>query len=227
MFDILIPAVSRIWPLLTGVTIGCWLMIVASLWRLKSIQALDMRRRGGKRAALENAAHSIFKLFITTLCVAAVIRFLLVPNYPGGAFSIDLALLYGGLITLLASVPTIVFIALLSQPFALTKKSTARGVLVSVALLAVLFSGGGQLLSAAAFAGNDLSIVAASAPRLIAPCLLIGGVLTIGVWAHVGLMKNVLAAERAPMRIILQDAAIAVGPTFLGGLLAAAALLKA
>jgi len=173
---------------------------------------------------IENMLHSAAKLFLTTLATAALTRAVLTPNYSGGVFAVDPSLFYGGAIMLTASAPAIGVIALLSQSLSSTKKPAPPTLLAGVTLLAVLSSGAGQLLSAAIFSGRSLAGLVSHAPALIVPVLLIGCMLTFGVWLHFKLMRNLIMAETAPLATVMKEAAIAAGPTLMAAILAASAL---
>ncbi|MEZ5920354.1 MAG: hypothetical protein R3C60_03280 [Parvularculaceae bacterium] len=192
----------------------------ASLFRLKSIGAFDLENRGRrKKAQGENIAHSLAKLAFSTILIGAAARFILAPDYPNGAFSIDGALVASGLINLATAIPFVGFIALLSR--AETRKPAF---IIPAAIAAAVIGGAGQMLTASAAAAKPLLQLLAEWRALALPAISVGIALALGIALHHMVMMKLVRAPRVNLALVITDAAIAAIPTILAIALAAAAL---
>lgn len=222
MIEHLIPALSRSGDFIAALFFLCWAMVAASLWRLKSIRALDANRNKSRGVAVENIAHSLGKPFVMMLSAAAITRIMLAPSYPQGPFAVDLAFLAGGFTTLLGSVPAFFLIFLMSQ-----KQRLSRPLSLGTILLSAIFAGVGQMMAATFYARKSFSLITENMAALIAPALLIGIVLTGSALLHYKLTWSIIKAERPQAGLIAREATVAILPTFFAVISAASALSSA
>jgi len=193
-----------------------FVVVTASLARLKSIGILNFANRNTSKAALaENIFHSIAKLVFTTVLITGLARLVLTPNYPGGVFTPDWPMLFSAVIMLVSQLPSVGVIALLSKSMPGKQKNPNPFTLAAVVLLTIITGGAGQILTAAAASGLPITPVIQIIPKLWLYVFTIGAVLVIGIVGHFVIFKRLAMSKGTSAKLILADACMATFPTVL------------
>jgi len=225
MIETLWQAASSVGQAFLILSTALFVVTAASLARLKSIGVLDFENKNtGKLAQAENILHSVFKLVLMTILIAGLARLVIAPDYPGGAFALDWPLLFSGLINFLSAIPSLGLVILLSRTMSDKQKNAGPALMAAAIILAVVSSGAGQILTAAAASGLSVMSILQNSHAYWLPAMLSGAILTAGVVAHFKLFKKLTTTKEFPLKTILADAGVAAFPTTLAIFLAAIAV---
>jgi len=180
-------------------TLALFAVSFASLIRLTRAGVLDGRNADGT-PSLEVILHSLAKMIMVIVITVAQSRIVLAPDWPGGPFAPDLAMLLAGAVSLIAAVPAAGLLAMTVRPGARPRLA----VLMIAALAAIIATGAGQAVMSGIAAGHDLgALLAPSAAPPILACGLVGAA---GLYLHARLVRQLLAQPNN-IRLALADTA--------------------
>lgn len=188
-------------------TFALFVVTFASLLRLARAGLLAGRRPDGSPSA-EAMAHSFVKLAVVLVLTVALSRVLLAPRWSGGPFAPDLAMALASGVSLAASVPAAVFVALLLRP----AEKRRGAVLVPAAAVALVSSGAGQAVMSGVNAGRNVgALLSPAAWPFVVACGVVG---CAGLWLHALLVRRI-EAQPNDTRLALADSALGAITTVL------------